>query len=84
MPHVLDNLLLLKMCLRKRPFATEDAARNEDTEKYEPYLCPACKKWHRRSKPHFKAQLLLINKVHKQRRNIAAMRKRDLMKGFTE
>ena len=83
MPHVSANLWLLRSCLRKRPFPTEEAARSaENSDNFEPYLCPACKKWHRRSKPHFKAATLRSKNIRRQKLRIAALRKRDMMKQY--
>jgi hypothetical protein len=82
MPHVEINRTYLKVCMRKRPFATEEEASREKAELYEVYQCIFCRKWHRASRPEFKAERRSAKNKYKQRLNLAARRKKQLLKAY--
>lgn len=84
MPHVEVNRLLLKICLRKRPFNSEEDASAEHPELFEVYQCPICQKWHRASKPKLKAERRKAKRRHKQLLKIAARKKRRLLKHYND
>jgi hypothetical protein len=82
MPHVLDNLALLKGCMRKRPFESKEAAESLNPEDFRVYLCPFCNKWHRSSKPHLKQKLIARKKRDKQYRKAKALKRKEFFKQY--